>query len=57
MPEDLQAALNENAVARQRFDALSYSRQRQHVMSVERARTPETRQRRVDGAIQTLLED
>ena len=57
VPEDLQAALNENAVARQRFERLPYSRQRQHVLSVEGARTPETRQRRVDGAIQTLLKD
>ncbi|OLV17186.1 YdeI/OmpD-associated family protein [Deinococcus marmoris] len=56
VPEDLQAALDQNPAARQRFAALSYSRQRQHVLMVEGARTPETRGRRLAGVIQKLLE-
>lgn len=56
VPEDLQAALDQNPAARQRFAALSYSRQRQHVLMVEGARTPETRGRRLAGVIQQLLE-
>ena len=55
VPEDLQAALDIDAAARERFKALSYSRQRQHVLAVEGARTPETRQRRVKGIMDTLL--
>ncbi len=54
VPEDLKAALEANAVARQRFKALSYSRQRQHTLAVEGARTPETRQRRIARVIGAL---
>ena len=56
MPDDLKAALDANAAARQRFEALSYSRQRQHTLAVEGARTPETRQRRIAGVIEALSE-
>ncbi|CAM4382189.1 YdeI/OmpD-associated family protein [Deinococcus marmoris] len=57
VPDDLQAALDANAAAKQRFEALSYSRQRQHTLAVEGAKTPETRQRRIDGAIAALTKN
>jgi len=39
---------------RRRFDALSYSRQRQHVLAIEDAKTPGTRQRRITKALDEL---
>lgn len=54
VPEDLMAALDANPAAKQAFEKLSYSNKRLHVLSVEDAKTPETRQRRVDKVITTL---
>ena len=51
VPDDLAAALNREPSARQAFDRLSYSGQQRHVLSVEQAKTPETRQRRIDKAV------
>jgi hypothetical protein len=56
VPHDLAAALSREPAARARFDGLSYSHQRQHVLAIEDARTPETRQRRIDRTIASLLE-
>jgi hypothetical protein len=56
VPPDLAAALDGNAVARRMFDTLSYSNKQAHVLSVEGAKTAETRQRRVDKAIAHLTE-
>ncbi|GGM43732.1 YdeI/OmpD-associated family protein [Dactylosporangium sucinum] len=47
VPADLAAALDAAPGAHRRFTELSYSNQRRHVLSVEGARTAETRQRRV----------
>jgi hypothetical protein len=55
VPEDLQAALDADPTAVQRFAALSYSNQRAHVLSVEGAKAAETRARRVAKVIDTLL--
>lgn len=57
VPEDLAAALDLNPAARQAFEKLSYSNQRRHVLSVEDAKTPETRQRRVEKVIAGLGEN
>jgi Domain of unknown function (DUF1905)/Bacteriocin-protection, YdeI or OmpD-Associated len=46
MPDDLVRALDD-AGAREAFDALSYSHQREYVNWVEEAKRPETRLRRV----------
>ncbi len=54
VPADLAAALDAHPAARKAFDALSYSRKRQHTLSVEGAKTAETRQRRIDKAISEL---
>lgn len=52
-PADLQKALDSVSAAREAFDALSNSGKKRHVLSVEGARTDETRQRR----IQTILDE
>ena len=58
MPETVfAAALNADPAARQAFDKLAYSHRRRHVMAVEDAKTPETRQRRIDKALEMLRED
>ena len=54
VPADLAAALDADPAARQAFEKLSYSNKRLHVLSVEDAKTPETRQRRVEKVITTL---
>lgn len=54
VPEDLAVALEGDAAARAAFDALSYSHRRRHVMAIEDAKTPETRQRRVTKALEML---
>ena len=57
VPPDLLAALEQNAEAQDSFKALSYSAKRRHVLSVESAKTPETRQRRIDAVIASLRKD
>ncbi|MBT2501844.1 YdeI/OmpD-associated family protein [Curtobacterium sp. ISL-83] len=53
MPADLASAI-EAAGVRAAFDALSNSRQRALVDPVGQAKAPETRQRRIDKAVETL---
>ena len=53
VPQDLAAALDADAAARSAFDALSYSNRRRWVLSVEDARTAQTRQRRIDKVVST----
>jgi hypothetical protein len=54
VPEDFAAALDEAPAARKAFDKLAYSHQLRWVLSVEDAKTPETRQRRIVKAVDTL---
>lgn len=54
VPPDLATALAGEAEGRAFFDALSYSGKRWYVLSIEDAKTPETRQRRVDKAVAML---
>jgi hypothetical protein len=54
VPAALAAALDRAPAARKAFDALSYSGQRRHVLSVEQAKTTPTRQRRIEAAIAEL---
>jgi hypothetical protein len=56
VPADFAAALAGDAEARRRFEELSYSRKRAQVLQVEGAKTPETRQRRIEKAVATLRE-
>jgi len=54
VPDDFGAALGRAPAARAAYDKLSYSHQRQWVLSIEDAKTPETRQRRIDKAVAAL---
>jgi len=56
VPADFAAELDLNPKARQFFDKMSYSNQRWHVLSVEGAKTAETRKRRIDKSINMLQE-
>jgi hypothetical protein len=56
VPDDFAAALNADDAAKQAFDKLTYSHQRQHVLAIETAKTAETRQRRIEKSIATLRE-
>lgn len=53
-PADLVKALRA-AGAWPRWRELSYSHQREHVEAIEGAKKPETRQRRIAGAVKMLL--
>ena len=55
VPSDLEAALQASKPARAFFDGLSNSLQRYHVDAINDAKTPETRQRRIDKAIGLFL--
>jgi hypothetical protein len=54
VPADLAEALRTTSAAGEAFDSLSYSRQLQHVLSVEGAKTEETRRRRVEKVLEAL---
>jgi hypothetical protein len=54
LPPDFSDALDREPDARRVFDALSYSRQQALVLPIGEARTPETRQRRIDNALKSL---
>jgi hypothetical protein len=54
VPDDFTAALDQDKAARQAFDKLAYSHQLRWVLSVEDAKTPETRQRRIAKAVESL---
>jgi hypothetical protein len=56
VPADLSAALEGDDAAREAFERLSYSHRRRHVMAIEEAKTPVTRQRRVAKALEMLRE-
>jgi len=53
-PADLVKALKAAAPAWDRWQALSYSHQREWVEAVEQAKKPETRQRRIGAAVAKL---
>ena len=54
LPADLAEVLSRDDAARQFFEGLSASQQKWHVQSVESAKTPETRQRRIDKSMEML---
>ena len=56
VPPDLAAALEGDAEARQFFEGLSYSNKRRIVEPIADAKTPETRQRRIEKSIEKLRE-
>lgn len=56
VPPDFAGALDLALEARKFFDGLSYSNRRRIVLSIEDAKTAETRQRRIDKAVAMLRE-
>jgi hypothetical protein len=56
VPPDFAEALAADDEARRIFDGLSYSNKRRHVLSIEGAKTAETRRRRIDKAVTALRE-
>jgi len=54
IPSELEALLAADPAARTALEKLSYSNQRRIVEPIDAAKTPETRQRRIDKAIETL---
>ena len=56
VPPDLAAALAVDDAARRAFEALSYSNKRRIVIPIDDAKTPETRQRRIDKSVEGLRE-
>jgi bifunctional DNA-binding transcriptional regulator/antitoxin component of YhaV-PrlF toxin-antitoxin module len=54
VPEDLRTALAREPAARRAFEQLSYTAQHRHVLTIEQAKTPQTRQRRIDKALTEL---
>jgi hypothetical protein len=56
VPADFAAALEAEPAAQATFTRISYSEKRWFVLGIEDAKTPETRQRRIDKAIERLRE-
>jgi hypothetical protein len=54
VPDDLAAALKQAPAANKAFEALSNSNKKRHVLSVDGAKTAETRERRIAKAIAEL---
>ena len=54
MPADFAAALDRDPEARRFFESLSYSNKRRFTLSVEDAKSDETRQRRIEKYVQQL---
>jgi uncharacterized protein YdeI (YjbR/CyaY-like superfamily) len=57
LPLDLQRAFQVNPEARQIFDRLSYTHQKEYARWVSEARRPETRQRRIQQTIDMLTKE
>jgi hypothetical protein len=56
VPADFAAALKRDAHATRFFESLSYSKKRRFVLSIDGAKTAETRQRRIATALRMLDE-
>ncbi|HEY8738098.1 MAG TPA: YdeI/OmpD-associated family protein [Candidatus Dormibacteraeota bacterium] len=56
VPPDLKSALAKDASARKFFEGLSYSNKLRIVLSVDAAKSAETRQRRIAKAVESLRE-
>ncbi|MFD0590133.1 YdeI/OmpD-associated family protein [Paenibacillus sp. GCM10027627] len=54
VPEDFADRLNQNDAAKAFFEGLSYSNKRRIVLQIEGAKSAETRQRRIEKAVESL---
>lgn len=55
LPPELQDGLARNRLARERWERLSYTHQREHAEAILRAKKPGTRKRRVKQTLQSLV--
>ncbi len=53
-PEDFARALDANPAARAAHDRLAYTHKREHVLAIESAKKAETRERRIENALEML---
>ena len=53
-PDDFTRALDADPAARAAYDRLAQSHKREHVLSIESAKKPETRARRIEKAVEML---
>jgi hypothetical protein len=56
VPADFAAALEATPEAKRFFETLSYSNKRRFTLSIEDAKTPETRQRRIERSVSQLAD-
>lgn len=56
VPPDLASALKRDPAAKKFFESLSYSNKSRHVLAIEGAKTPETRQRRIEKSVSLFHE-
>jgi hypothetical protein len=54
IPEDFKRALDKHPPAKQQFEKLSNSNKKRYIILIEQAKTPETKNRRIEKAIQEL---
>jgi uncharacterized protein YdeI (YjbR/CyaY-like superfamily) len=54
-PIELARLLEANPAARKTFEALSYSHRREHALHVAEAKKPETRERRAQKTVESLM--
>lgn len=54
VPPDFAAALDKDREAKRFFDGLSYSNKRRFTLAIDDAKTPETRQRRIEKSVNQL---
>ena len=54
LPDDFRQLLEREPAAKQSFESLSYSRKQALVVPIDQAKTPQTRQRRLETAMITL---
>jgi Bacteriocin-protection, YdeI or OmpD-Associated/Domain of unknown function (DUF1905) len=54
VPADFSEALDQDAEARRFFDGLAYSHKLRHILAIDGAKKPETRQRRIASAVSKL---
>ena len=55
IPIELAKLLEANPAARKAFEALSYSHRREHALHVAEAKKPETRERRAQKTVESLM--
>jgi hypothetical protein len=56
VPDDFPSALNKDKKAKAFFDSMSYSNRRRHILLIDGAKTAETRQRRIEKALEMMRE-